>query len=163
MTFATELVGTTSPAQSITLSNYGTTTVNITGITVTTDFGETDNCGSSLVSGASCTVNVTSTPTATGFVTGTLSVTDSAPGTPQTVSLSGSGTTSNLTLTGYCFGTPQGSSQCQTVKDLAECPAGQLAISPTSATCVGRSDTEDTSRGCHPGGPHLFLGSCEVK
>src|SRR4029077_9634488 len=91
MTFAPQLIGTTSPAQSITLSNYGTTTVNIAGITVTADFGETDNCGSSLASAASCTVNVTSTPSAAGKYNGTLSVTDNAPASPQTVSLNGAG------------------------------------------------------------------------
>jgi hypothetical protein len=58
-----------SPAQSIALSNYGITAVNTAGITVTTNFGETDNCSSSAGSGASCTINVTSTPSsATGLL-----------------------------------------------------------------------------------------------
>ena len=58
-----------SPAQSIALSNYGTPALITTGITVTTNFGETDNCSSSAASGASCTINVTSTPSsATGLL-----------------------------------------------------------------------------------------------
>lgn len=51
-----------SPAQSIALSNYVTTAVNTTGITVTTNFGETDNCIASVASEASCTIKMTSTP-----------------------------------------------------------------------------------------------------
>ena len=42
LNFANQSVGTTSPAQSLTLSNYGTTTLSITGIAVTADFGETN-------------------------------------------------------------------------------------------------------------------------
>jgi hypothetical protein len=169
LTFATQLVGTTSPAQSITLSNYGTTTVNITGITVTTNFGETDNCSPSLASGASCTVNVTSTASATGNYSGTLSVTDNAPGSPQTVSLNGSGTTSSAILSGYCWGaTRYPPQQCQLVKDLADCPVGQLAISTAQVSCVGitpGTDTGDTSRVCKWGGSGVNPGQgyCEAK
>src|SRR5207248_11560613 len=42
--------------------------------------------------GANCSINVTFTPTALGARTGTLSVTDNAGGSPQTVALSGNGT-----------------------------------------------------------------------
>jgi trimeric autotransporter adhesin len=100
LTFATQLVGTTSPAQSIALSNYGTTTLSIAGITAIANFGETDNCGSSLASGASCTINVTFTPSASGSLNGTVSVSDNAPGSPQSVPLNGTG------VAGSC--TPQG-------------------------------------------------------
>ena len=39
---------TTSSAQTITLSNYGTTTLGITGITVSANFGQTNTCNSTL-------------------------------------------------------------------------------------------------------------------
>ncbi len=89
LSFGTEGVGTTSSAQSITLSNFGTMTLSITGITTTTAFGETNTCNSTLASGANCTINVTFTPSQTGSLNGTLSVTDSAADSPQIVSLSG--------------------------------------------------------------------------
>jgi hypothetical protein len=143
-----QFVGTTSPAQSIALSDYGTTALSIAGIAATASFGETDDCGSSLASGASCTVNVTFTPSAMGSVIGTLSATDNAPSSPQTVSLNGMGSTK--TLTGYCWGGVQGTLQCQVGKDLTQCPAGQPAITPAYA--VGCSPTQerlvDTSRAC---------------
>src|SRR6266478_4715886 len=91
LTFAGQLVGTTSSAQSVTLSNTGSATLNIRHIAMTGDYTQTHNCGGSLGAGASCNINVSFKPTATGMRTGTLSVTDNASGSPQTVTLSGSG------------------------------------------------------------------------
>jgi hypothetical protein len=55
------------------------------------DFAQTNNCGSVLAAAASCTINVTFTPTATGTRTGALWITDNAVGSPQAISLSGTG------------------------------------------------------------------------
>jgi hypothetical protein len=96
LNFATQLVGTISPAQSVMLTNYGTATLNITGIAATTNFGETDNCGLSVAAGTSCTISVTFAPGAVDNLAGTLSITDNAPGSPQTVSLNGVGTVVTL-------------------------------------------------------------------
>ncbi|SRR6266496_1143738 len=84
-------LGTTSAPQSLTFSNYGTATLNIASIAASANFDETDNCSGNLVSGSSCTITVTFTPTLTGSVNGSLTVTDNAPGSPQMVSLSGTG------------------------------------------------------------------------
>jgi predicted dienelactone hydrolase len=92
LSFSTQLVGTTSPAQSVKLSNYGTSVLSIASIVASGDFRETNGCGSSLAAGASCTISVTFKPTQTGSRTGTLSVTDNAPGSPQAVNLRGAGT-----------------------------------------------------------------------
>ena len=73
----------------------------MSSIGVTGPFGESNNCGTSLAAGASCTVGVTFAPTAAGAATGTLSVSSSAPGSPLTVALSGTGaatTSTNLAL-----------------------------------------------------------------
>ena len=96
LNFATQLVGTTSSPQPVQLTNYGSTMLSIAGIAVTANFGETDNCGSSLAAGAGCTINVTFKPGGINSVLGTLSVTDNAPGSPQTASLNGAGTEVNL-------------------------------------------------------------------
>jgi hypothetical protein len=162
MTFAPQLIGATSPAQSITLSNYGTATVNLAGITVSADFGVTDNCGSSLASAASCTANVTSTPSAAGKYSGTLSVTDNAPGSPQTVSLSGAGSTGAYKLTGKCSGYQRGgTNQCVIIVNLAQCPIGQPAVSPVSTTC-GPSKIVDNSTACSAG-PGTENGFCDAQ
>jgi hypothetical protein len=91
MAFGNQTLDTTSSAQSVTLSNYGATTLNIADFAASTNFGETMTCNPTLVSGASCTIDVTLTPSNTGNLNGTLSVADSAGDSPQIVSLSGTG------------------------------------------------------------------------
>jgi hypothetical protein len=54
-------------------------------------FTETNSCPASLPAGLSCTISVTFTPSAAGKQTGTLTITDNAHGSAQTVSLSGTG------------------------------------------------------------------------
>src|SRR5207302_1594098 len=78
--FATELVGATSAAQSVTLSNYGTAPLGITRIATSGDFSQTNTCSSSLAVLASCTISVTFKPTLQGSRAGTLSITDNARG-----------------------------------------------------------------------------------
>jgi hypothetical protein len=46
---------------------YGATTLSITGITASSNFGQTNTCNSTLASGERCTVNVTFTPARRGF------------------------------------------------------------------------------------------------
>jgi hypothetical protein len=107
LTLGTQLVGTSSPAQSITLTNYGTVALSITGIGFTGadpgDFAETNTCGNSVAPGASCTINVTFKPTCVNARNASLSVTDNAPGSPHTVSLTGEGTVVELNPTGLGF------------------------------------------------------------
>jgi hypothetical protein len=99
LTFADQLVGSTSSAQTITLTNPGPLGLQISHVQASGDFSETNNCGTSLNPGASCTVNVTFAPTAAGSRTGTLTITDTAPDSPQTVAFSGTGENSSLGLT----------------------------------------------------------------
>ena len=61
-------------------------------------FSETNNCGSSLAAGASCTASVKFTPTAGGAQTGELAITNSATATPIGATLSGTGVTSTTNL-----------------------------------------------------------------
>jgi len=42
--FGDQVIGTSTPPRSITLSNYGTTTLSITGITASSNFGQTNTC-----------------------------------------------------------------------------------------------------------------------
>jgi hypothetical protein len=150
--FGIQLIGTTSPAMSVALSNYGNMTLNVVHITATASFAETDNCVPSLASGTTCTIKVTFTPGASGDTTGMLSIADdAAPVSLQTVSLSGTGSTNTPPLTGYCGGSvvkrdaPQ---QCGIAQDLVQCPVGQPAITP--GITVG---------GCSPAFPQMVDGA----
>jgi hypothetical protein len=92
MSFGNQTVASTSGAQSVTISNPGSTAASISSISAASPFAETNTCGTSLAAGGSCTVSVTFTPTTAGAATGSLSVSSSAPGSPLTVALSGTGT-----------------------------------------------------------------------
>jgi hypothetical protein len=95
LTFAAQAIGATSAAQTVTLTNTGTATLTISGISITGtnagDFAETNTCGASQAAEASCMISVTYTPTAMGNRTAAISVSDNATGPPQMVSLTGAG------------------------------------------------------------------------
>ena len=89
--FGNVVVSVTSAAKNSILKNNQTVALSITSIALTGDFAQTNNCGTSVAAGASCTISVTFTPTATGSRTGTLTVTDNASNSPQTASMAGTG------------------------------------------------------------------------
>ena len=90
LSFSSQFVGTTGLPQSVTLTNNGSSSVSISSIAVVpADFGQLSACGNSLAAGASCAIGVFFDPTTGGARTGTLTITYSAPGSPQTVALSG--------------------------------------------------------------------------
>lgn len=94
--FGSETVGSTTAANTAVLANSGSATMTISSITVggvnSGDFaiGAT-TCGSTLAAGASCNIPVTFTPSAAGARNATITVVDNAPGSPQSISLSGTG------------------------------------------------------------------------
>jgi hypothetical protein len=102
LSFDNQRVGKTSLARTITLTNNGTATLTISGIAISgtnsNDFAQTNDCGSSVAPNASCTISVTFTPSATGTRSASVTVTDNAPDSPQSVSLSGPGTPANPTV-----------------------------------------------------------------
>lgn len=108
LTFGSQPVGTTSAPQTVTLSSNGTAPLHITSILTSGDFAEPDNCGKGVAAGSTCTLNVTFTPTTSGTHTGTLTISDNAVGSPQTVGLTGTATTGGpvvtLSTTSLSFG-----------------------------------------------------------
>jgi len=91
LTFAPQTVGTTSNAQVVTLANSGNATLSIVSINASGDSSQANNCGSSVPPNASCTLRVTFNPSAGGARTGAVTITDSAEGSPQSVTLTGTG------------------------------------------------------------------------
>jgi centrosomal CEP192-like protein len=89
--------GTTSTPQNITLTNTGNGALHVTGIAVNglnaNDFAlGTSNCVGAVSPNANCVIPVTFAPLAAGIRTTTLTITDDAAGSPQTVALQGTAT-----------------------------------------------------------------------
>jgi hypothetical protein len=116
LTFAAQDLGTTSAPQSIDVANTGNASLFINSAQVKganpLDFtAVSDGCsGLTLAAGASCTMSITFKPTNTGTRSGTLIVTDNAPNSPQTASITGTGagTTPTLALDNRFFSCANG-------------------------------------------------------
>ena len=108
LAFGNQLVGDTSPAQAVTLTNNGQKAVSLTSITSQggnrSDFTVTNNCPPSLAAGLSCTVTVTFRPPQDGNFSAQINIIDNAAGSPQTVPMTGSGTGFTLAPTNVGFG-----------------------------------------------------------
>jgi FG-GAP-like repeat len=78
-----------SDGTTATLSNFGTETLTNIGISITGPFSQSNNCGTSLEPGQTCAITVGWPTRTTGA--GTLSISENAPGSPQTLSLDGHG------------------------------------------------------------------------
>src|SRR5439155_438962 len=123
LSFGNQIVGTSSAAQAVKLTNSGNATLHITSLVASGDYSQTNNCGASVAAGAHCTINVTFKPSTSGSRTGTLSVADNASGTPQVVSLTGTGMDFSLVVS------PSGSTIAagqSTTLDLKVMPLGGL-------------------------------------
>jgi hypothetical protein len=77
------------------LSNTGGSALNISSISLSgtgaAAFAQSNNCSSTVAAGGSCNISVTFSPANAANYSATVSVTDDAAGSPQTVSLSGTG------------------------------------------------------------------------
>jgi Abnormal spindle-like microcephaly-assoc'd, ASPM-SPD-2-Hydin/FG-GAP-like repeat len=167
LTFSSQLAG-ASATLPVTLTNGGNAPLTITSIAFTgpnaSEFGQTNNCPSSLAPDNSCTINVTFTPTAGGNATASLSVTDNAPGSPQTVPITG---TSQSILTTTCTSltvvpgqtaiftvdlaavnefAPTVSLSCSGAPAQATCTVSPSMVTPTGSTPVPAQVTVTTMR-----------------
>jgi len=103
LTFSAVTTGDSSAAQSITITNSGTASLNISGITQSGDFSQTaSTCTATLAIGASCQVSVIFAPTAVGTRIGTLTLASDSSSGPSTVALLGTGV-APIVYTGASF------------------------------------------------------------
>jgi subtilase family serine protease len=158
LTFDTTDVGSTSPAQAVTLTNGGTTALTITSVTLSgtnpAAFTDLSTCGASLAAKASCQILVAFRPGAAGNLTATLSVADSATGSPQKVTLSGTGaakptvtlTPAKLTFASTKVGAAS-PAQAVTLKNTGASTLGitSIAVTGTNATSFLQLNTCGTT------------------
>jgi hypothetical protein len=111
LTFASTALGSSSAAQTVQLTNTGTSAATIGAIAASGDFTQTHTCGGSIAVNGSCTISVTFRPTGEGNRSGAITVTSSANNSPTTIALSGSAVGPN---TNVAAGRPGTASSSQT-------------------------------------------------
>ena len=95
LVFPATVINTTSPtAQAVTMTNNGQTALTVTNITATGAFAQTNNCPYypfTMAVGGSCTFSVTFSPTSTGVLKGSLTITDNTTSGSSAITLTGTG------------------------------------------------------------------------
>jgi len=92
LAFGSQVLNTASAGQAITVTNSGSVNVTVSSVAASGDYSETDTCtGATLTAGQTCTITVAFKPVVPGSISGTITINDNATGTPQIVTLSGSG------------------------------------------------------------------------
>ncbi len=147
LTFASTHVGSTSTTQTVTVKNTGSTALALTnggiaftGANASSFTKAATTCSSSLAVGASCTITVEFKPAAAGALSAKLSVADNAVGSPQTVALNGTGTSTypavKLSATSVAFGN-QKSGSTSAAKSFTVTNSGTASLALTSITLTG--------------------------
>lgn len=130
-----QLVGTSSPAQTVIFTNTGSTAINITSVLPSTNFTDTSNCSGSIAAGASCSVNVVFAPLTTGSLHGTVTIANTA--STQVITMQGQGASQGLALSPsfVIFGAQQdgSASQAQTLT-LTNTGTTPLTLNPVVAS-----------------------------
>jgi hypothetical protein len=151
LSFGTVLVDASVTAPAVTLTNNQAVALTSINVTVTgTSFSQTNTCGTSIAADAQCTISVTFAPKTSGALTGTVSITDSASNSPQTISLKGSGELPvALTPATLSFGTQTvGTTSAPMTETVANNQKVTLDISSITITGANASNFTQTATTC---------------
>lgn len=94
LSFAAQVASPTnsaSPSQTVTLTAGGSKALAISAMDVSGEFSETNDCPASLSPGQTCSIQVSFLPNSVGTITGAITLTSNASGSPHVISLSGTG------------------------------------------------------------------------
>jgi Cep192 domain 4/Abnormal spindle-like microcephaly-assoc'd, ASPM-SPD-2-Hydin/HYDIN/CFA65/VesB-like, Ig-like domain len=148
-----------SAAQNVTLTNSGSGSLNITGVTPSgTGFSLTGLTTQTISAGASVTFPVKFSPSSAGSATGSISISSNAPGSPATIALSGTGVQGQLTANpaNFNFGSVLvGNNGSQTIT-LINGGTASVAISGGSASGAGYSISGLSATALKPGQSTAF-------
>ena len=173
--FGSVPLGSSSGTQSVTLTNTGNAALSITSVAASGDFSQTNDCGSSIAVAGSCVITVKFTPTAGGTRTGTITITDNAIYSFQTVTLSGSGGDYALSIspTSMSIGAGQSAAftlsvtsvggfnqavnlTCSGAPAASVCLLASPTVTPTAnGTATSTVTLSTTAHGLVPGKPRL--------
>jgi hypothetical protein len=172
LSFGNQALKQTSKAQSVTFKNTGSAPVQIYSLSVTGtdkgDFTGDQSCRAAVPPGISCIAAVTFTPAALGSRSAVLDISDSAPGSPQAVKLSGTGVEpkpiATFSPTSVSFGNVKLGVEVEATITLKNTGSASLAV--TAATITGSGEANfggDTNCGqdITPGGSCTFTVAFE--
>jgi len=163
LAFQPQQVGTSSIAKTVNVTNFGTTPMTVSAITLTGDFTQINGCKRPLPTGMTCKVNVTFTPKVTGVRTGILKVTDNGPNSPQTVNVSGIATNVTLSPATLSFGSRVVGSNGQTLTSTLQ-NNGTVALGITSLVASGDfAQTNNCGASLAPGASCTITASFVAK
>ena len=95
LNFASEMVGTASTPQTVTLINSGNAPLSLTGISLTganaADYTLANACATTLAAADHCAITITFNPTATGTRTAAISIASNAATSPSPLPITGTG------------------------------------------------------------------------
>ena len=89
--------------ETVTLTNNGTAPLTLYSITAPNGFSQTNTCGVQIKAGGNCTITVSFAPPSRAPSPGDITLTDDAPGSPQVISVSGTGSHGSGLLPGHGF------------------------------------------------------------
>ena len=147
--FGNEVKGTTSTAKTVTLTNSGNVALSSISIalagTGAADFVESNNCGTSLAASAKCTITLEFKPASTGSYSASVSIKDNAANSPQTITLSGTGTApapvATLSATNVAFGN-ETKGTASAAKTVTLTNSGTAALSGLSIGVAGTGSAD---------------------
>ena len=144
LSFAAQAVGTTSVAKTVTLTNTGGAVLNIASILVYGNFDGTTTCGATLAQAASCIMNITFTPSAASSYLGSVVIASNAASSPNTISLSGTGTAVATVPVCSLTANPASIFAGGSSKLTASCTPAATSYVWTGGTCVSQSTNSCT-------------------
>ncbi len=170
--FSSQIVGTTSGPQTVTLANTGSLTLQISTISLTGTnasefaFGPGTGCplgGGAIAVSAQFSINVAFTPGAMGAQTAAISFSDNVSGSPQTVALSGTGVGASLSISptsiGFASQTLQIPTTAQTVTVRN---TGSAPVQISSITMSGANPADFVEMNNCPGTLNAAAAPCTV-
>ena len=164
LSFGSQAIAITSAARNVTLTNTGSAALSVTNLVIVGanvgDFAEAANtCGGSVAPGSACTIALTFTPSASGERTAILNIKDNAPGSPQAVSLSGTGVAPAVSLsTGSLSFGSQAIAITSATQNVTLANTGSAALSITNLVIVG-ADAGDFAEAANTCGGSVAPGS----
>ncbi|NYF49829.1 choice-of-anchor D domain-containing protein [Tunturiibacter gelidoferens] len=148
ITFPLQAEGLASAAQTVMIQNTGASP--LTGLVISlsgmnaSSFATTSTCSNTLAAGSSCIVSVVFTPSVAGSNNANLLITDNAPDSPQTVTLTGTGSAPVFTLSSQSLSFGTISTGTLTQQTLALRNSGSIPLANVVLAVAGQNSTDFT-------------------